>query len=283
VSGQVKRVVDDTYEEISVRSWDSARRELQRFNSAWAFRGHAESGWVLETSLEREPDFKGARFPLEVAEDRMLRDFQRRAHHFIAGPLIPRDDLEWLAMMQHYGAPTRLLDWTRSPFVAAYFALERAAGDRAAVWCVQQEWCLAASRQILRAAHPELLLMVNPSDKDVFENYIRPGDLKLVVPVEPFRLNERMTTQQGLFTCAGDANTSFLDNLRALGPELPKKLVKIEISTAVRAEALEELNQVNINRATLFPGIDGLAQSLKYRLVHSSPLSRAMRSFGVRD
>ena len=61
--------------------------------------------------------------------------FKRKAHQFLAQPPDPDDDFQWLALMQHHGAPTRLLDFTWSPYVAAFFALERATSD-AAVWAL---------------------------------------------------------------------------------------------------------------------------------------------------
>jgi hypothetical protein len=143
---------------------------------------------------------------------------------------------------------------------------------------------LQESQQILVARMPSPTPRnINPSDFDIFENCILPGTLKRVVPVEPFLLNERMTTQQGLFSCAGDLDVSFFENLRALSAtDLPKNLVKVVIQGGARGEALEELNQANVNRATLFPGIDGLAQSLKYRLVKSTTLRRHLHGRGIR-
>ena len=64
-------------------------------------------------------------------EERILRIFKRKAHHFLSAGPLPDDDFEWLALMQHHGAPTRLLDFTWSPYVAAFFALQRATGDAA--------------------------------------------------------------------------------------------------------------------------------------------------------
>ena len=89
----------------------------------WIFRGHKKSEWCLKSSLERALDD----FDLELEkalriEGGLLRQFKRQLHHF--GVPAPEDDdiMEWFTMMQHYGAPTRLLDWTHSFFAALYFA-----------------------------------------------------------------------------------------------------------------------------------------------------------------
>jgi hypothetical protein len=105
------------YGQINTTSWEDARRVLQSFGRDWVFRGHEQESWRLRTSLERET----FELPREVAEQRMLNEIQRRAHHFVSPVHIPSNTVEWLALMQHHGAPTRLLDWTRSPFVCGVF------------------------------------------------------------------------------------------------------------------------------------------------------------------
>lgn len=275
-----ERVIKDgPYLLIETSSWDEAKRKLQEFGNNWVFRGHEEANWELQTSLERE------RFitpPPEVAEQTMLREMRRRAHHFLAPSHVPSNTVEWLALMQHYGAPTRLLDWTRSPFVAAYFAVENMKpSGTCAIWCLNQTWCLDRTREKLLPLDQNLLVKFDPSEPNVFDTHILPGQHQLVVPIEPFMLHERLTTQQGIFTCPGDLDYSFMNNLRALGED-PQKLVKITMPGRSRGHALAELNQANINRATLFPGIDGLARSLKYTLVKPDSIQNAVLKIGIR-
>ena len=96
--------------------------------TAYLFRGVATDEFGLEPSLLRL--LRLASVPAERAhqiERAALLEFQRRAHLHL-GPDISLDTrgaLAWWSLMQHHGAPTRLLDWTRSPFVAAYFAVEK--------------------------------------------------------------------------------------------------------------------------------------------------------------
>jgi hypothetical protein len=213
----------------------------------------------------------------------MLTEFQRRAHHVLPSAHLPNSTAEWLAMMQHYGAPTRFLDWTRSPFVAAYFALEDAPRDgRCAIWCLNQAWCLKYARQYLGRREPDLEPHFDPSQEAFFGKHLLSGAHQFVVPIEPFRLHERMTTQQGLFACPGDVDVSFMKNLQRMGDALQHNLTQVTIPNIYRGLALAELNKMNINRATLFPGIDGLARSLKYRLVEASPLLKALSQTGTR-
>jgi len=91
---------------------------------------------VLRSSLSRH--IQVARVCEEawaLQETRIRRIFERKSHLFLADPPRHDDQIEWLALMQHHGAPTRLLDFTWSPYVAAFFALERASDD-AAVWAL---------------------------------------------------------------------------------------------------------------------------------------------------
>lgn len=286
-----KRIIDKTFELIDTAHWDDGRAALAEFGSGWLFRGHADETWKLTTSLHREH----FHVPLERIEKKMLEMFKRRAHNFLTGPLLPSesDNLSWLAIMQHFGAPTRLLDWTASPFVAAYFAFEdwRPAPARRAVWCIDQDWCRAVSIDFLAKQRPGVVLLdldksTNFSHPDIFEKYVLAGHHNIVVPVQPFRLDERMTAQQSSFLCPGDLTLTFLDNLRKLGTDLPDHLIKITMPGTARPDAIDELNQMNVNRGTLFPGIAGLAQSLKYYLISEGdghrPIRRALRRVAFR-
>src|SRR4051794_14591355 len=96
--------------ELSLNDWDAILTEFEgpRFASSdWLFRGEHDSQWKLQTSLERHT-------PAEVlplrAEDKLLSEFQKRAHVYLPPQLIPiaPNSGEWLALMQHFGAPTRL-------------------------------------------------------------------------------------------------------------------------------------------------------------------------------
>ena len=82
-----------------------------------------------------------------------------------------------------------------------------------------------------------------------------------VAPIQPFRMNERLTIQQGLFLCPAQISSTFEDNLSAMSLR-GAKFEKFLLGEGLRRQILSELNQMNINRASLFPGIDGFAQSL---------------------
>src|SRR5262249_48890851 len=128
------------YEVREFRSWNALLdyQRARRWNG-WAFRGQGSEAWTLCSSLERVVvgRFGRRRAVLDECEVRLTRRFQRQAHRFLHVPPRYNDRLEWLATMQHHGAPTRLLDWTYSFYVAALFALESCnLDDRCAIWAL---------------------------------------------------------------------------------------------------------------------------------------------------
>jgi hypothetical protein len=175
----------------------------------WVFRGQARATWLLEPSLERFArsihDLPG------VIEKYALREFQRRAHHYSAHLPSSDNTLEWLALMRHHGSPTRLLDFTKSPYVAAFFATTDAAKDEpSAIWAVNAAVLKKHAAEILQKeyfpmtvhdAGKKLRQGANFSEPEIFDMLFRGvGPMPTVVaPVEPFRFNQRMVLQQGLF------------------------------------------------------------------------------------
>src|SRR5215469_10611326 len=120
-----------SYHVYRLRSWDAFLKLITHPPySNWAFRGERDERWPLYSSLSRYlQNFGVAPGAWLNQEQRILRVFKRKAHQFLDQPPDPDDDFQWLALMQHHGAPTRLIDFTWSPYVAAFFALERTIDD----------------------------------------------------------------------------------------------------------------------------------------------------------
>jgi hypothetical protein len=169
--------------------------------------------------------------------------------------------------MQHHGAPTRLLDFTYSIYVAAYFALEAGDGD-CAVWAVNAPWALKQSVTTMKHASKPDATSLEESVTERHEPLIQglffePPFARAACPLNPFRLNERLRIQKGAFLVPGDISVSFRENLEALAEhEEAAHVVRLVIPLALRAQALRQLFQMNISRTSLFPGLDGYAQSL---------------------
>lgn len=206
-----------------------------------------------------------------VRETALLREFLRRAHHYIADLPALRDMIEWLALMQHHGAPTRLLDWTYSLHVAAHFALfkaSRQANAGLAIWVINTEWCYEAAKGVcLAEGRRPLGLLARPihrGESTASGDLLGKPPLPLSVwPLSPFRLNERLTLQKGLFLAPANIQHSFSDNLRALpGHGDQSNLVCFLLPRAAMTSLGKTLHDTNVTEATLFPGIDGFARSL---------------------
>jgi hypothetical protein len=264
-------------------SWSQLHAHLSTYDHKWAFRGMGASEWVLQTSLERL-----LVSPVVEAERYLLTAFQRRAHHHVRDCPAPDDYLEWLALMQHHGAPTRLLDCTRSPYVALFFALERPLSPQgqAAVWAIDIETCKRTALGILAPAIGNTDVGSSLGKPDVFQQAFmgehdtpNPRFVLCVAPIQPFRMNERLTIQQGLFLCPAQVSTGFEENLQAMGTK-GTKIEKLVFPANLREDILAELNKMNINRASLFPGIDGFAQSLAVNVqiaTHKGKLSQEIQ------
>ncbi|HUE02608.1 MAG TPA: FRG domain-containing protein, partial [Bryobacteraceae bacterium] len=108
-----------SYRVFRLESWESFLALITKPPySNWAFRGERDERWPLYSSLSRYlQNFGVARAAWPEQESRILRIFKRKAHQFLTKPPDADDDFQWMALMQHHGAPTRLIDFTWSPYV----------------------------------------------------------------------------------------------------------------------------------------------------------------------
>ena len=138
-------------------------------------------------------------------EATMLREFTRRAFHFLPDVPMPLHVLEWLALMRHYSIPARLVDRSYSFYVAAYFALSQYPDSTAsaAVWAINTSWL---KHQYNDAFQKNQVDKYRKGDfrfkepKDFHQHFVRRRGVRaFVAPVNPFRMNQRLNAQQGVF------------------------------------------------------------------------------------
>ena len=246
-------------------SWKDFSTYITRFSERWAFRGQANAAWVLNNAIERT-DFIQHHHGIEA---QFVAEFQRGARNYLSKDQTPEHLIEWLALMQHHGAPTRLLDLTRSPFIASYFAFEFAPirdDHYVAVWCLNIEHLKNRSLELLSQEFGEALQETqNLINEKLFEVLFYQNNKSLVFPVEPFRMNRRYSLQQSIFVSTGTSEAPFMDQLNFLQDDMARAVVKLEIPSRDKKEALRELLKMNLHRASLFPDLDGYALSLKLR------------------
>jgi hypothetical protein len=240
----------------------------------WIFRGQANEDWELSTSIQRSDIKPENRLKFE---EQMIDQLKRRIQFYLPNELYPTNVIEWLALMQHYGANTRLLDWTKSPYIAAFFAMIDCKEKNSCVWALN----VSKLSQIIVDKYPEIFkkiidedikkqnkiydgmeIKINIEDERIMLQF---SELKfdMVFPVYPYKLNERINNQQGMFITQGNiqektenciANVDY-DNTGLL-------LRKICLKEDEKHKILRNLAYMNINYGTLFPGVEGIIKSI---------------------
>ncbi len=234
-------------------SWNPS---LGRFRSPFAFRGHPSSRETLASGLLRlAGDTDVARLELHL-----LRNFRKYAFGHAHADSV----WHWLARGQHRGLPTRLLDWTYSPFVALHFATANLARmqEDGVVWAVN---FVAANRYL----PPRLARMLKAEGSDTvtadmlgaFDSlaaFDRLARRPFVIFLEPPSLDRRIVNQFALFSLTSSPHAPFDEWLTA-HPDLFRRVV---IPASLKWEIRDKLDQANINERVLFPGLDGLSRWL---------------------
>ena len=237
---------------------DSWKPSLRRFRSTWAYRGVARADAALDSGLTRIADD-----PASV-EQHLLRNFRKYAEQ---RPEARFDSVwHWLALAQHHGLPTRLLDWTYSPLVALHFVTENAAArtEDGVVWCVDYHAAKPHLPPVLQRAladeacdvfTPELLGRAVDS-LDALHS-VAPEPCLLFL--EPPSLDQRIVTQYALFSLLTTADATMQDWVDA-HPAICRRII---IPAKIKCEIRDKLDQANITERVLYPGLDGLCRWLK--------------------
>lgn len=264
----MSKIIYGPWKEIVITDWNHFEKELNKLPyREWVYRGHSDANQGLKTSLYRLFDdiqkiirlHKGRarRFAKDEHEQLLIERFKTNAHLYLNS--LPKDNepVEWLAIMQHYGAPTRLLDVTLSPYIASYFALETKHCD----CCV-----FAFNHAQLKALDADVL-DISDFKKSIFKNL--KSEKGFIIPYVPRMSNERLEAQQGLFLIPSNNYETFEELLEHYGLN-GKACIKFIIPMKLRYEGLQKLRGMNITSASLFPGLDGFCRSLKYQILEGT-------------
>jgi len=241
-------------EALFAHAW---REDLRRFRSPYAFRGQQDASQRLDTTLARLGG------PFAEMERHLLRNFRKYALH----SEVENDSLwNWLSIAKHHGLPTRLLDWSFSPYVALHFAtadIDQYQLD-GAIWMVDY----IATHHLLPGS---LQAGLQDEGSDLFtvemlsETVASLQELDALAPTpfmlffEPPSLDARIVNQYALFSLMSSA-TAQHDDWLAAHPVLCRKIL---FPAALKWEIRDRLDQANITERVLFPGLDGLSAWLK--------------------
>ncbi|MGB2820410.1 MAG: FRG domain-containing protein [Phycisphaerae bacterium] len=231
------------------------------------FRGQANAEWGLQPSLLRTPVANEDVWKIEQFEQEGVMLYRKSAHEFLDASVLPswrpetkENELDVLVawgLMQHYGGPTRVLDWTRSPYIATYFAVRELPDDDALVWFYDSI--------ALRRRWEQLGLTLRPLFwGDFREGGIRHNDLPIIIDFAASEQTPRMVVQQCQLSVCTDVkldHETAMENLQDGGS--PAWFGKFVIPKESKYGIFKHLVAMGINAYALFPGLDGLGRSLQ--------------------
>ena len=244
----------------------------------FVFRGHASKNWPhLVTSLSRT--LGNIATPVEQAklEAEGIAAFRRHGRSLLHPSELTYFDriLDGVTLMQHYGAPTRLLDWTLSPWVSAYFVVtdEALKDEDGVIWAFNQAKLLKNYYSELDAARPDYKKFATFISSAEVEDWLT-GALEQTSIITTFRYqyaNPQMGAQQSLFTICGSAQDCHevalkrilrddWDTLRIIVPAKIKKVLR------------QRLFRMNVSALSLFPSMNGIGLYIAEALRAAFPL-----------
>jgi len=249
------RTWTELIEQLFADSWSP---DLGRFRSPFAFRGLSLFDHDLSNSLIR---LAAGRIDLGKLELSLVRNFRKYAQ-----TVAPVDSIwHWLALGQHHGLPTRLVDWTYSPFVALHFATESPGDFRGdgVVWCVNfveaNRLLPPRLKTILEEEHSDTFTVEMLSEFPSLRSFDALGRDPFVIFIEPPSLDARILNQFALFSLMPTPSAR-LDHWLEGHPKLFRRVV---VPAELKWEVRDKLDQANISERTLFPGLDGLSRWLE--------------------
>ncbi|WP_019986979.1 FRG domain-containing protein [Rudanella lutea] len=239
---------------------DAWMPSLRRFRPPFAFRGLPDESFVLDTSLMRMGQ------DCARIEGHLLRNFKKYALRDV----VERDSLwYWLSVAQHHGLPTRLMDWTFSPYVALHFVTantERYHSD-GIIWCLDYKkvhsYLPAALSGLLEDEGADVFTIDMLSPIHSLREFDARSEHPFALFFEPPSIDDRIVNQYALFSVISNPTISMKSWLE----QRPDVYRKITVANELKWEIRDKLDQANINERVLFPGLDGLSRWLRRQYV----------------
>ncbi|MBV5281824.1 MAG: FRG domain-containing protein [Paludibacter sp.] len=251
--------------EILIHSWKAGNSTY----TPW-FRGQSSHNWQLKPQLYRNHN-------LNFYERELLRDFKNQTTQYHKNSY-PRNNFEWLFLMQHYGLPTRILDWTESYLVALFFCINDYQNQEdGIIWMLDpitlnqatigEQFVPSFSHTILRSYFIDEPILLDDNFSITNYEISRQVEAEWPICVMPTRNSPRSIAQKATFTIHG-RNSSSLENIieeKRNNGSNKVKLGKIIIDGNSKLSMLKELTKMGITYSVIFPEITGVAEELRMK------------------
>jgi len=212
-------------EDIKVSSFAGFHRAIEQ-HGTYMYRGLSNAAYPLIPKIAR--DWHLNLELLSLTEKHMLEHFKIRALPHIQ--YLPKTDWEWLALAQHYGMPTRLMDWTLNPLVALYFACRGNPNNEGAVYFAQPSGSL-----------------------DIEEKSLDPFSIDSNKIWQAPHVTPRLSAQDGVFTVSRNPLQPFVEAV----------ILRIIVKAKSKRRLIDTLACYGVHSGTLFPGLDGISRYIE--------------------
>lgn len=256
---------------IEISNIDNLLRVVNELSNSFVFRGQANAAWALQSSLERIIGDKWSSTEAQKFEEYSLSQFKSKFHLYDRENVEPSSKLAWLSVMQHYGVPTRLLDFTESPYVALYFALEGynpQTKANLALYAIDYSDILEKSINWIQSKNNnfrETRATAYARQDYIFDEIVDPIAYDIVWVAEPKQLNARLDRQAGSFLLSGNRGMR-LEEVLASDLYLNSSKFKYVIAPELYEGLFALLRKMNITSKSIYGDLDGLARSIRMQM-----------------